>query len=121
MTDLVSTHYDKKYFDWQVSIGEFDGWANLCKFIKYISHDSEVLDFGCGGGFLLKNIKCKKKEFTCDALLKLRRMFGCFICGKQAKYQSNKELNLNTIPLLACVSNSNRRCIATGDFGRYQL
>lgn len=61
MTDLVSAHYDKKYFDWQVSIGGFGGWANLSKFIKYISHDSEVLDFGCGGGFLLKNINCKKK------------------------------------------------------------
>ena len=61
MSDRVSTHYNKKYFDWQASIGEFGGWANQTKFIEYISNDSKVLDFGCGGGFLLKNIECRKK------------------------------------------------------------
>jgi SAM-dependent methyltransferase len=54
-------HYDEKYFDWQKSIGEFGGWADKTKFLKYISNNNEVLDFGCGGGYLLKNIECKKK------------------------------------------------------------
>ena len=61
MSELVSKHYDKRYFDWQNSIGEFGGWANLSKFIEYISINSKVLDFGCGGGFLLKNLNCAKK------------------------------------------------------------
>jgi len=61
MSDLVSTHCDKNYFDWQASIGEFGGWANQSKFVGYISNDSKVLDFGCGGGFLLKKIRCSKK------------------------------------------------------------
>jgi SAM-dependent methyltransferase len=61
MQDLISTHYDKKYFDWQIHIGEFGGWANQTKFMKYVSINSRVLDFGCGGGFLLKNIECSKK------------------------------------------------------------
>jgi SAM-dependent methyltransferase len=61
MSDLVSTHYDDRYFRWQASIGEFGGWANQTKFLKYISADSKVLDFGCGGGFLLKNLNCSKK------------------------------------------------------------
>jgi len=61
MSDLISTHYDKKYFDRQVSIMEFGGWANQSMFIEYISSDSKVLDFGCGGGFLLKNLTCRKK------------------------------------------------------------
>jgi SAM-dependent methyltransferase len=61
MTDLVSTHYDKKYFDWQSSIGEFGGWANQTKFAEYISSNSRVLDFGCGGGYLLKNLECRAK------------------------------------------------------------
>lgn len=61
MSDLISTHYDKQYFDWQAPIGEFGGWANQTKFIEYISDDSKVLDFGCGGGFLLKDIKCSMK------------------------------------------------------------
>ena len=56
-----SKHYDKNYFTWQASIGEFGGWANLTKFEKYISDTDEVLDFGCGGGYLLKQIKCQKK------------------------------------------------------------
>lgn len=61
MPDLISSHYDEKYFDWQASIGEFGGWANQSKFIEYISSNSRVLDFGCGGGFLLKSVKCGKK------------------------------------------------------------
>ena len=61
MEKLVSEHYNKEYFDWQRPLGEFGGWANLTKFEEYISPDDSVLDFGCGGGFLLKNIECKKK------------------------------------------------------------
>jgi len=61
MPDLVSTHYDDRYFRWQASIGEFGGWANQTKFLDYITAESKVLDFGCGGGFLLKNLNCSKK------------------------------------------------------------
>lgn len=57
----VSKHYDKDYFGWQASIGEFGGWANQSKFVDYISPEDTVLDFGCGGGFLLKNINCNRK------------------------------------------------------------
>jgi len=56
-----SKHYDANYFDWQSSVGEFGGWANLSKFDHYISKDDTVLDFGCGGGYLLQKINCKKK------------------------------------------------------------
>ena len=42
-------------------MGEFGGWANQTKFLEYISDNSRVLDFGCGGGFLLRNLKCSKK------------------------------------------------------------
>jgi len=61
MSDRVSKHYDKDYFDWQSSIGEFGGWANQSKFADYISSEDAVLDFGCGGGFLLKGLKCRRK------------------------------------------------------------
>ena len=61
MTVDMSGHYDEQYFDWQAPIGKFGGWANQSKFVEYISTDSRVLDFGCGGGFLLKRINCCKK------------------------------------------------------------
>lgn len=54
-------HYDKNYFNWQKSIGEFGGIANLYKFEDYITDADTVLDFGCGGGYLLKNIIAKEK------------------------------------------------------------
>ena len=61
MSRKVSKQYDKTYFKWQSSLGEFGGWANITKFIDYIEKDSTVLDFGCGGAFLLNNLECKKK------------------------------------------------------------
>lgn len=61
MSDFVSKHYDDKYFRWQASIGEFGGWANLAKFAAHIVDSDDVLDFGCGGGYLLKSIQCRKK------------------------------------------------------------
>ena len=57
----TETYYDNKYFDWQAPIGEFGGWANLTKFRPFIDNDFNVIDFGCGGGYLLKNIRCKEK------------------------------------------------------------
>lgn len=57
----VNTHYDRKYFDWQSEIGRFGGWANLSKFEKFVSPETKVLDFGCGGGYLLGNLSCCEK------------------------------------------------------------
>lgn len=58
---VASTYYDKDYFDWQKNIGAFGGWANSYKFKKTIQQSDVVIDFGCGGGFLLGNLDCKKK------------------------------------------------------------
>jgi SAM-dependent methyltransferase len=56
-----SKHYETSYFDWQSAIGDFGGWANRSKFAKYISKNSSVLDFGCGGGALLAGFDCRMK------------------------------------------------------------
>jgi SAM-dependent methyltransferase len=61
MPDLISTNYNEKYFDWQSPMGEFAAWANQSMFVEYISINNRVLDFGCGGGYLLKNLECSKK------------------------------------------------------------
>lgn len=54
-------HYDESYFNWQSTIGKFGGWANLGKYERHIDKNDVVIDFGCGGGFLLNNIDCNKK------------------------------------------------------------
>lgn len=60
-TPPTNSHYDEAYFKWQSAIGRFGGWANLAKFSQYISPHMKVLDFGCGGGWLLANITCQEK------------------------------------------------------------
>lgn len=57
----MTVYYDENYFDWQKNIGAFGGLINKRKFEKYISPEHCVIDFGCGGGFLLSNINCKEK------------------------------------------------------------
>jgi SAM-dependent methyltransferase len=58
----ASEHYNSYYFNnYQASIGEFGGWANLTKFTPFLKDYFSVLDFGCGGGFLLKYLPNKYK------------------------------------------------------------
>jgi len=56
------SHYDKNYFEWQKKIGEIGGKLNLFKFKNYINKEDTVLDFGCGGGYLINNVQCKEKK-----------------------------------------------------------
>ena len=60
-TKLQNIFYDDKYFDRYKAGGIFGGWAHQSKYAGFISKDDEVLDFGCGGGHLLKNIECRKR------------------------------------------------------------
>jgi SAM-dependent methyltransferase len=57
----ASAHYDQKYFDWYKDLGKFGGWANLTKFAEFIKLEDTVLDFGCGGGYLLQQLECARK------------------------------------------------------------
>lgn len=62
MKTKIENYYQEDYFEnYQKKIGEFGGKANLFKFKKYIKLTDTVLDFGCGGGFLLKFLDCKNK------------------------------------------------------------
>lgn len=54
--------YSKKYWLYQSPIGEFGGWANLIKFSNFLKPEDAVLDFGCGGGFLLSNLTNNIRE-----------------------------------------------------------
>ena len=57
----VSQYYDQDYFNWQKNIGAFGGWANSSKFFDTVKKTDVVVDFGCGGGFLLNNLQCAVK------------------------------------------------------------
>ncbi len=60
-TQNVSQHYDVDYFAWQKKIGLFGGKANSFKFARTVNKTDTVIDFGCGGGFLLKQLDCAEK------------------------------------------------------------
>lgn len=52
--------YDKEYFEYQKLIGSKN--KNIAhRFNRFINPNSVVLDFGCGGGYLLDNFNCKSK------------------------------------------------------------
>ncbi len=57
----TSEHYQSDYFEWQRRIGSFGAWVDSHKFQPFIRPDDTVIDFGCGGGFLLNALHCKRK------------------------------------------------------------
>jgi SAM-dependent methyltransferase len=55
------THYDEKYFAYQKAGSIIGGHLNKFKFEKYIKDTDVLMDFGCGGGYLLNNFNNKEK------------------------------------------------------------
>jgi SAM-dependent methyltransferase len=55
-------HYESQYFNWQKKAGSFGGKAELFKFEGFIKPSDKVIDFGCGGGFLLKSLRCSERK-----------------------------------------------------------
>ena len=61
---VVDRYLGKKgaeYFAPQFTLGRWAGVWNRFVFEPYISQDDEVLDFGCGGGFLLSVLNVKRR------------------------------------------------------------
>jgi SAM-dependent methyltransferase len=60
-----STHYlgteGEEYFRWQGVKGDVWGIIGARNFQRYIREHDCVLDFGCGGGFVLKNLSCGRR------------------------------------------------------------
>ena len=52
--------YSKEYFDWQKNLGELGGLYDTYKYLPYIKKDDYVLDFGCGGGYILKSLNFRQ-------------------------------------------------------------
>lgn len=54
-------YYNDKYYNWQKQVGAIGGYLNRFKFESYIKDNDAIMDFGCGGGFLLGTFQNKKK------------------------------------------------------------
>lgn len=54
-------YYDIKYFNWQKKSGELGPLLDSWKFTKDIKPADVVLDFGCGGGYMLAALVCADK------------------------------------------------------------
>lgn len=61
----TSLHYlgerGAEYFAWQKGGGQFAGRINSHKFCHLVEPRHTIVDFGCGGGFLLKNLHCARR------------------------------------------------------------
>jgi len=55
------SHYNEKYFNWQKEIGVIGGFLNKFKFESHVKDGDILMDFGCGGGYLLNNFNNKQK------------------------------------------------------------
>lgn len=72
----MKNHYDSAYYRWQKKSGELGALIDLWKFQPYIKKNSRVLDFGCGGGYILEKLACKEKygvEINASAIREARK------------------------------------------------
>jgi SAM-dependent methyltransferase len=64
VTEVGDAYIDREadtYWDYQRRIGEIGGELNLWKFASHLRPGDRVLDFGCGGGFLLERLPAASK------------------------------------------------------------
>lgn len=54
-------YYNEQYFSWQQDMGKFGGRVKARKFQPYIDENMVVVEFGCGGGYLLNHINAREK------------------------------------------------------------
>lgn len=61
----ASSHYTgaagSRYFDWQNKNGTISGKIEARKFKEHVKPTDAVLDFGCGGGHVLRNLNCARR------------------------------------------------------------
>jgi SAM-dependent methyltransferase len=65
-SSAVESRYDETYFGIQREFGEFGAWAELPKFVRFIGPTDDVVDFGCGGGYLLHALPTSGRKIGLD-------------------------------------------------------
>jgi len=62
MNTIPQRHYDASYFAWQREhSGPTSALMDCWKFQPFLRPSDVLLDFGCGGGFLLRALSCQAK------------------------------------------------------------
>lgn len=61
ISDRYNSTAGQKYFDYQNEIGSIRGELNAWKFLGFVKITDTLLDFGCGGGWLLKQLPAAHK------------------------------------------------------------
>ncbi|TAG18645.1 MAG: class I SAM-dependent methyltransferase [Cytophagia bacterium] len=59
---MIKEYYGNDYFEWQKKSGLLTAKLSTFKFSKYIEKEKKVLEFGCGGGFLLDKLDVRQKK-----------------------------------------------------------
>ena len=54
-------YYDEAYFAFQKPLGEFGGKVSARLFSQYVAEDDVLVEFGSGGGYLLRELRAKEK------------------------------------------------------------
>lgn len=54
-------YYDEVYFAKQREAGKFGAKLEMAKFTNFVSKNSCIIDFGCGGGYLLASFDVEQK------------------------------------------------------------
>lgn len=57
----MDSYYNEEYFDYQKEQGEFAAKMMKQFFEPYVAANNNLLDFGCGGGFLLNELNAANK------------------------------------------------------------
>ena len=92
----MESHYNSDYFEWQKSTAQHNIHFLKKRFSKFISKNSIVLDYGCGGGFLLNSLDCQEKigfDINLHALNHLKEL-GIKSCNNL------NEINENSIDII---------------------
>lgn len=60
-TKRSDSYYGEDYYAWQKKAGEYGAEQDTWMYTPFIKKSATVLDFGCGGGYILERINCKEK------------------------------------------------------------
>jgi SAM-dependent methyltransferase len=61
VVSIAEKHYDSEYFNYQFSGGRIAARVNSRFFRPFVGPEDVVLDFGCGGGFLLEELDVARR------------------------------------------------------------